>query len=560
MMKHFLVLVLAIVLLREPTSAESPFDVAPTRYPFLPVLIEDNERAVCNAYLASLIEAYKGTDFDIDIAGKKLPGVDAHWILSAADIDAAAAYRSDHAFIHPVQEFGGWPKPADFLTSASLDIDGDGNNEVLAIGGSQDVTFWMEYRLLLFKNLDQFASYLAGPRSAERLPELRIAEISHLSPSVVEIGERFYISNNVRELDRHDREAELWRLNVTGELIPACKVALRPMGADTATSLLAHTPVEALNTQLLRVVGEDACSGSMHHIDTLKWNAARVARRLTLRPWALGQFETWNDVMEVEAGLDRWSLQSLWNLRALRALRHVRPDAEKALSAYYRDAFGLDESTAGTAAFAGLDKLTMSYFRFSGRPILPDPNDLTYQLHVALLKSEPPARIEQLLKDGAKVNNAFAKSERAYQPEPTLFYALESPALVDLLIAHGADSNALGNFGKTALMYAAQFNLPQTALRLLERGADPNMKTNRDAECATLGTSDRTALMYAAGNGTTDLLRLLLDRGADPLIHDSHGHSAQAYVQGNANVAEAERERMLALLADAAQRGGKVVP
>ena len=75
MLKYFLVLISSVVLLysQGPVYADSPFDIVPTRYPFLPSLIEINEPAVCSSFLAAVTDAYKGPEFDIKTVGHTLP-------------------------------------------------------------------------------------------------------------------------------------------------------------------------------------------------------------------------------------------------------------------------------------------------------------------------------------------------------------------------------------------------------------------------------------------------------------------------------------------------------
>ncbi|HEV8389763.1 MAG TPA: ankyrin repeat domain-containing protein, partial [Dongiaceae bacterium] len=104
-------------------------------------------------------------------------------------------------------------------------------------------------------------------------------------------------------------------------------------------------------------------------------------------------------------------------------------------------------------------------------------------------------------------------------------------------LKNGADVNARGNFGKTALMYAVQFNLLDTAALLLERGADVNAKTTDTSDCwSGINISDRTALMYAAENADRTMVDLLLENGADAKAVDSRKYAADAYVDRNSKL------------------------
>lgn len=87
------------------------------------------------------------------------------------------------------------------------------------------------------------------------------------------------------------------------------------------------------------------------------------------------------------------------------------------------------------------------------------------------------------------------------------------PALMERLVALGADVRAENTRGGTALMYAAVAGDPATLAWLLDHGA-------RIRERASNGWS---ALTIAAAKGHEAAVRLLLARGADPDKADIYG-------------------------------------
>ena len=107
----------------------------------------------------------------------------------------------------------------------------------------------------------------------------------------------------------------------------------------------------------------------------------------------------------------------------------------------------------------------------------------------------------------AKPQPASSASTASQDPHKKLLDAAEAgdTAEVQSLLRDGANANAKGDYGNTALMGAAVRGHTETALALLEKGADVNAK----------GNTGRTALMEAALEGYTDTVRTLLEKGAD---------------------------------------------
>ena len=87
---------------------------------------------------------------------------------------------------------------------------------------------------------------------------------------------------------------------------------------------------------------------------------------------------------------------------------------------------------------------------------------------------------------------------------------------VKMLLAKGADVNAMDSERKTALMNAAYYGRPQIVKFLLERGADVNARY----------VDGCTALMWAAGEGEDETVEILLQSGADIYATENHHHTA----------------------------------
>lgn len=103
-------------------------------------------------------------------------------------------------------------------------------------------------------------------------------------------------------------------------------------------------------------------------------------------------------------------------------------------------------------------------------------------------------------------------------------------AALDMIAKKSADVNAAEADGTTPLLWAANLNDTDLALRLLKAGANPKA-ANR------LGS---TPLEEAAFNANTDLMKALLDAGADPNTAGADGQTPLMLVSRTANVAAAK--------------------
>jgi ankyrin repeat protein len=145
-------------------------------------------------------------------------------------------------------------------------------------------------------------------------------------------------------------------------------------------------------------------------------------------------------------------------------------------------------------------------------------------LQRAAATGESPDLVSQLLAQGADPN--FIDGMRM---TPLLLAAQSSysHAIIADLLEHGADVNAAGPGGGTALMeqagkypYMADSNLPTLRL-LLSKGAKLDLAD----------VAGRTALINAVRHSNADAVKLLLEAGADTQTRDRDGKSALDYAE-----------------------------
>ena len=109
-----------------------------------------------------------------------------------------------------------------------------------------------------------------------------------------------------------------------------------------------------------------------------------------------------------------------------------------------------------------------------------------------------------------------------------------SPAVIEVLLRHGAKVNHQDNYGSSGLHYASANGRTETVKLLLESGANPNLQ-DREGKMplARLASAGR---FYLAGRwwdpSPTDrrtTATILFGHGCDPCVKDAHGNVAVHY-------------------------------
>jgi uncharacterized protein len=103
----------------------------------------------------------------------------------------------------------------------------------------------------------------------------------------------------------------------------------------------------------------------------------------------------------------------------------------------------------------------------------------------------------------------------------------DDAALVELLVAAGADVKRANRYGVQPLWLAAVNGSPKVVTLLLRAGADPN----------TTMSGGETVTMTAARTGNAEALKALIESGADVSVKDARGQTALMWAAARNNAA-----------------------
>ena len=314
----------------------------------------------------------------------------------------------------------------------------------------------------------------------------------------------------------------LYSLNEQGVWVSACEVALEPKNLREVADVQLQTAlasVDALKSAVAGVRRDAGDCGSMrtHGRWTSDVEAALLGTLYRPWPWSLAASDTrldddydyYADFLE---DLELWSLTGISEYEALAAYRAQLAETVRQLASFYSTAFAWSPADSLKVAEMAATHAASSGFGFPGE-YQPFPSESERQLRRAILDRRPIAEIKSVTLDIAALDR---RDEYANYRDSILNVAVKYPEALNYLLEHGADPNLANEFGKTPLMYAAQYNQLQAVKLLIARYADPNAGTvwPGDRCYYTLDRANMTPLHYAVRYASAEVIELLLKKGA----------------------------------------------
>jgi ankyrin repeat protein len=321
-----------------------------------------------------------------------------------------------------------------------------------------------------------------------------------------------------------DRQLEVYRAGSDGQWQLACRVQLEP---DLTHSADPRVQKAIASLQSLRDAAEDIARGegygmcgTMHTDGRWAGDFQHALDQVLFDPDAtaishqIPSENSYGDYPRIYEALQDWSLGGIFEFRALQKYDAQLKGTTVVVKEFYQYAFHWSEPQSLEMAQASIPNAVSHRFGFYLYSPYSVPGER--ELRRALLTHQPISAIHAIDIDVHALDKASHDS--------ILNVAIEYPEALSYLLAQGADPNLPNEFGKTPLMYAAQYDQPQALQILLRAGADPNATTIVAPDnCGyAIQKHNVTALHYAVKFASRKVVQALLDAGAMTYIRTEH--------------------------------------
>ena len=356
--------------------------------------------------------------------------------------------------------------------------------------------------------------------SKDYSPE-NLNELEKVSPPPARGYRLFRADDNSYWLYQLDRDDNLhtYKLQDSGSWVKTCQINFHPQSLTESNDLATQKAYKALMQLKSTVFGLTRGAGSCGSMRThSRWrnNFIKILPSVLYRPWALqentGRRYRDNDGIYARdlVGLKDWSLMGISEYNSFHNYLSILEPTIKDIALFYEEKYGWEPSYAVKTAETAITTVVSSTIRFYCYDPIVD--DSERQLRTAILEKKPISHIKNI--PTTTTTNYHRRNESL------LSLAVEYPEALKILLEAGLDPNHENEFGKTPLMYAAQYNQYESAKYLLEYGANPNAKTTKPIDTCfyTIQTFSMTPLHYSVRYASPEIIKLISDYGGAPFI------------------------------------------
>lgn len=315
----------------------------------------------------------------------------------------------------------------------------------------------------------------------------------------------------------------------------------------------AHEAVNAFSAAVQGLMRDAGDCGTLRTHGRWMSNVRHRSLQTLFQPWQMkdSEHDPYGRYDADLLNLDTWALGGLSEYESLLRYRAQFSDTAVKLARFYEAQFQMQPGDAAALVRRALEATASAGIRFYEYEAFPEAGHR--ELRRAVLERRPL--------DGIKAISVDVAALETSSEESILSAAVLYPEALQYLLERGANPNRVNAFGKTPLMYAAQYNALEAVTLLLKYGADPGAQTTEpyDRCYYTLQTTGMTPLHYAARYASPAVIEALIAGGAST-FSKAEGlnsgtpldwlwkYTAPDALERNPNIHAEEVERLSALL------------
>ena len=499
--------------------------------------------------------------------------------LTVGESDAACqsilkAYRSEFVLSGPELT---WEKLRNVDASVVADFDGDGRDErlvfdvantrgsheayaIFAVDAAAELPDGFSYGMLL---LDTPRPPLAvdAVEALKRMPRISPArdgqvslgrqagDWSYMPVRMVEINHEWL---SIEQTQWSGREAyfpvDVYGIGKGFLMSKRCRIELRDSAGKSPEQSLSSRSRVRLRGLLDDMSGTEGDCGTGSFLTGRIHERRRSERRALVRPWGLQK----SDLAGFKSLLGQWRLESPGNVAVADAIPGAIAEWRRELAGFYRDKFKVTGEVADDWADAAIGEELAAGFSIYLMDFTDESDRSRIKLRSAVLAARTRRDIDRAIREARSAGNSGRATDAIFSD--VLHFAVLKPAAIRPLIASGYSVDAANAFGKTALMYAAQYNSGRALDALLESGAKTGLATRRPRDTCgySLAVENVTALHYAVRYASHAVIKKLIAAGAPLEVKDSRDRTPldwlHEYGEGNRNLSPAARSRLERIL------------
>jgi ankyrin repeat protein len=307
---------------------------------------------------------------------------------------------------------------------------------------------------------------------------------------------------------------QIHQVNADASWTNACEISIKPTEQDYTKSSEATATREAvsrLKKSLEPIMGSYGNCGSLRAGQRRLASLSKNLETVIYRPWELEKQNSYTEgAFEY---LEKWSIKGIPQNSSYKVLMSELKKTVSVAKNLYAKQYSIGIEEAERLAEAAIK----NSIGIAVNPAFPpQPEDRKKVLEVLFEKGDISI-IKALSADLASLDATENGGDTL------IAAAINYPEALEYLLQQGLSPNTPNDFGKTPLMYAAQYNQLNSVEMLLNAGALVNEQTiipNDDCNF-TLSKSGMTALHYAVRYASKELVDVLLARGANPYAKTS---------------------------------------